>query len=130
MDEKDLRQPAQYADPKLSEGHYATGNPPMDEKEITSREKAWDAALAATKLPSVEDRPITCADVKLYEATGGEMSDASKLEDRSGQVVLPPLVVDGLIKALMERRDKQKETEKGVRNELDKQYVKPTHSIH
>lgn len=46
-------------------------------------DKLWDDAAAT--LPAVEDRAVTCADVMLYEATGGEMSDTIGLDRQEPQ---------------------------------------------
>jgi hypothetical protein len=84
---------------------------------------AYDITLTVAKMPS----PLTQEQSEL--ATNGKQIPVEPIL----QLVMPPLVADSLIKALMDQRAKHEKTlEQQVKsNEIQyKQYIKPGNSIH
>jgi hypothetical protein len=82
---------------------------------------AYDITLSATKIPS----PFTQEQVELAQR-GQQISVEPIL-----QLVLPPLLVDGLIKALTDQKSKHEKTvaQQVKNNEIQHQHIKPTDSV-
>jgi hypothetical protein len=82
---------------------------------------AYDITLSATKIPS----PFTQEQVEL--AQSGQQIPVEPII----QLVLPPLLVDGLIKALTDQKAKHEKTvaQQVKNNAIQHQHIKPTDSV-
>jgi hypothetical protein len=83
---------------------------------------AYDFTLSATKIPS----PLTPEQTEL--AKSGKQIPLEPVV----QLIVPPLLVDGLIKALTDQKEKYEKTlaQQVKNNEIQHQHVKPLGSVH
>jgi hypothetical protein len=82
---------------------------------------AYDFTLSAVKIPS----PLTQEQAETA-ANGNQIPVEPIL-----QLVVPPLLVDGLIKALMDQKSRYEQTlAQQVKNNEIQQYAKPADSVH
>ena len=78
---------------------------------------AYDFTLSVSRIPS----PLPQEQVDLVKS-GKPLSIEASL-----QIIIPPLLIDGLIKALIDQKERHAETlsQQGKNNELPQQHVKP-----
>jgi hypothetical protein len=83
---------------------------------------AYDFTVSAAKIPS----PLTQEQVEL--AKNGQQIPLEPVV----QLIVPPLLVDGLIKALIDQKAKYEKTlaQQVKNNEIQHQHIKPLGSVH